>query len=307
MQALHVGIAPHRLVVASETANNLTAGSGDPDLATAEIAFGQPEPEQIAALDSLRWIHLTSAGYTRYDTDQVRAALKQRGAILTNSSSVYDEPCAQHLLAFMLAGSRRLPESVIAQSDGPRWDYDRLRPETRLLQGSTALLVGYGAIAKRLAQLLAPFDLNLIAFRRQVRGDETVPTYPIERLGEFLPTADHVVNILPANDSTNALFGNSLFDLFKPGAGLYNIGRGTTVDQAALIAALESGRLGLAYLDVTDPEPLPSNHPLWTTPNCWITPHIGGGHANEHIRLVEHFLENLKRFESGSPLLDRVM
>ena len=93
----------------------------------------------------------------------------------------------------------------------------------------------------------------------------------------------------------------------KRGAVFYNIGRGTTVDQDALGEALRSGQLRAAYLDVTDPEPLPPEHPLWTTPNCVITPHTAGGHADEWVRLVKHFLVNLRRHEAGQPLLDRVI
>jgi phosphoglycerate dehydrogenase-like enzyme len=93
----------------------------------------------------------------------------------------------------------------------------------------------------------------------------------------------------------------------KPGAVFYNIGRGTTVDQDALLAALRSGKLAAAWLDVTEPEPLPDDHPLRAEANCFITPHIAGGHANEAETLVRHFLENFKRYQDGSPLLDRVM
>jgi phosphoglycerate dehydrogenase-like enzyme len=93
----------------------------------------------------------------------------------------------------------------------------------------------------------------------------------------------------------------------KHGTVFYNVGRGTTVDQDALLAALKSGQLSAAYLDVTDPEPLPTEHPLWTTPNCYITPHSAGGHKTEQERLVQHFLDNLRRFEKGETLQDRVI
>ena len=93
----------------------------------------------------------------------------------------------------------------------------------------------------------------------------------------------------------------------QPGALFYNVGRGTTVDQTALINHLTSGHLGVAYLDVMDPEPLPSDHPLWVTPNCFITPHTAGGHLHEDVSLVVHFLENLRRWEQGEPLLDRIV
>ena len=93
----------------------------------------------------------------------------------------------------------------------------------------------------------------------------------------------------------------------KPGATFYNLGRGATVHQDALLAGLRSGRLGAAWLDVTEPEPLPDGHPLWAEPNCHITPHVAGGHTGEAKTLVRHFLKNLERFTRNEPLLDRVM
>ena len=306
-QALKDGVGEHRLLVASQTGDNLTAAGDDPDLPIAQVAFGQPNPAQLFTDPAPKWTHLTSAGYTRYDRADLRTALLARGATMTNSSSVYDEPCAQHLLAFILAANRCLPESTAAQVQGPKWDYERLRPMTRLLLGDTVLLVGYGAIAKRLAELLAPFHPNIIAFRRSVHGDEAVRTLPIDQLEEHLPSADHVVNVLPANSSTENLFNPKLFARMKPSAGFYNVGRGNTVDQDALIKSLTDEKLRVAYLDVTDPEPLPIDHPLWKAPNCHITPHIAGGHQDEHLRIVMHFLANLHRFEQGEPLLDRII
>jgi phosphoglycerate dehydrogenase-like enzyme len=126
-------------------------------------------------------------------------------------------------------------------------------------------------------------------------------------LNDALGRADHVVNILPDNASTRGYFSAARLARMKPGARFYNIGRGTTVDQGALIAFLESGHLASACLDVTDPEPLPPDHPLWTAPNCFLTPHSAGGHANEDERLVRHFLSNLAAFERGEPLADRVI
>ena len=116
-----------------------------------------------------------------------------------------------------------------------------------------------------------------------------------------------MIDLLPANEETRRLFDRRRFSAMKPGAVFYNIGRGTTVDQDALAEALRAGRLRAAYLDVTDPEPLPPEHPLWKTPNCVITPHTAGGHADEWLRLVKHFLVNLRRYEAGHPLVDRVI
>ena len=275
---------------------------GDP---RGEVLFGQPDPEKVLALPDLKWIAVTSAGYTRYDNDDFRARLEARGAQLTNSSSVFDEPCAQHLLAFMLAFARQLPQAHAEQLGGRDWTVERRRLDSRLLGEGKLLIVGYGAIARRLAELLGPFGMEIVAVRRTPKGDEGVPTFAIDELDRLLPEADHIANILPANASTDGLFDAVKFGKMKPGAFFYNIGRGTTVDQEALIGAMD--RLAAAYLDVVDPEPLPTKHPLWTTPNVFITPHTAGGHRGEELRLVRHFLNNLKRFGAGEPLLDRVM
>jgi len=130
---------------------------------------------------------------------------------------------------------------------------------------------------------------------------------PEEDLTRVLPLADHVINLLPENDSTLRYVNARRLGWFKPGARFYNVGRGVTVDQAALLEALQSGRLGAAYLDVTEPEPLPVDHPLWSAPNCYITPHAAGGAHDENNRLVRHFLKNLEAFERGTELMDRIV
>ena len=270
-----------------------------------EVLFGQPDPEKALALPDLRWIQVTSAGYTRYDTDGFRAGLKERGAVLTNSSSVFDEPCAQHLLAFLLAFARQLPSCRDEQLGGRDWSVERRRLDSRLLQDGKLLIVGYGAIARRLVELLGPFGMEIRAVRRDPKGDEAVPTSRIDELEALLPEADYVANVLPANASTERLFDAAKFGRMKEGALFANIGRGTTVDQNALLAALP--RLGGAYLDVVDPEPLPREHPLWREEKAFITPHSAGGHRGEEVRLVRHFLGNLERFRKGEELADRVM
>ena len=299
LAGLRAGVEPHELIFAQEATGNLSAGGPSDQLVGADIAFGQPDPDQVISLPNLRWVHITSAGYTRYDRDDFRSA----GKAFTNSSSVFDDPCAQHLLAFMLAECRQIPASLQAS---PNWSFTELRPKTSVLKDQTVLILGYGAIARRLVELLSPFALNLVGIRRQVRGDESIPTHPIDALVTHLPQADFVVNILPASPSTNQILSAAEFNAMKPGAVFLNIGRGNTVDQSALIEALTKNHLAAAYLDVTDPEPLPTDHPLWTTPNCYITPHIGGGFQSESVAIVEHFLQNLRRYEASESLLDRV-
>ena len=149
--------------------------------------------------------------------------------------------------------------------------------------------------------------MKLIGVRRRKRGNESIQIIDESKLSETLPHADHVINLLPANASTMGYFDASRFQLMKSGAYFYNIGRGGTVDQDSLERALRLGSLAGAYLDVMTPEPLPPEHALWSTPNCYITPHTAGGFDREMTSLVDHFLENLHRFTLGAQLLNRVI
>ena len=208
----------------------------------------------------------------------------------------------------MITGlARQLPAALESQRTDKGWPMASLRATSPLLNGQTALILGFGAIARRLVELLTPLHLSLMAVRRNVNGDEPITVADISRVEELLPQADHVINILPANDQTKHFLNTERFSAMKRGVIVYNIGRGATVDQTALEKELRSGHIAAAYLDVTDPEPLPVDHPLWTTPNCYITPHSGGGHSNEKERQVNHFIDNLRRFERGDELINRVL
>ncbi len=305
---LLAGTREHRLIVSSQAAANvLTANKPDPALAEADIAFGQPDPAQCLKLERLRWVEVTTAGYTRYDTPEFRETFSARRQAFTNMSEVFAESCAQHVLAMMLAFGRRLLASYRDQLTDQSWHYTERRYDSRLLNGQTVLLLGYGAIGRRLTELLAPFHPHLIAVRRQIRSERGVRIIPEEAVSSALAEADHVVNILPENDSTRNYINARRLACFKPGARFYNVGRGTTVDQRALAEALRSGRIGEAYLDVFEVEPLPSHDPLWTTPNCYITPHTAGGRADQDTAIVKHFLRNLTAFTTGQPMIDRVV
>jgi phosphoglycerate dehydrogenase-like enzyme len=297
---------PHRLIIAEKLDSVLAIGATDPRLQEAEILFGQPDPKEILQSSRARWVHLSSAGYTRYDTEEFRSALQARSAIFTNSSSVYDEPCAEHLMAFLLADARQLYWSYENQRGARDWPQNPIREHSRLLSGQTVLIVGYGAIGKRLAELLGPYSVKVIGYRRAHQSTGPVPIIGSKQLASALGEADHVINTLPESSSTRHFFDAQRFGQFKMGTRYYSIGRGATTDQDALRAALSSGRLAAAYLDVTEPEPLPPDHPLWSLPNCYITPHTGGGHVTEPIRTVQHFIDNLRRYERGEPLVDRV-
>jgi phosphoglycerate dehydrogenase-like enzyme len=228
--------------------------------------------------------------------------------VLTNSSSVYEEPCAEHAFSMMLALARQLPQSLTDQLKKPgSWNAFHHRMSSHLLEGQSVLILGYGTIAKRLVELLSPLRMKITCVRRRPRGDEGVPTITVEQTDAHLPHADHVMNILPQNNESDRFFNARRFSVMKPGATFYNIGRGTTVDQMALLGALVSRPLAATYLDVTDPEPLPADHPLWTTPNCFITPHTAGGSADEFSRLARHFVKNLNLFVASKALADQIM
>lgn len=292
---------------ANSTGSVLQAGQPDPALAEADIAYGQPDPAEVMKHARIRWVALSSAGYTRYDCDDFRAAMKARGTVVTNASLVYADPCAQQVLAGMLALARNLPAQLRNQDGVRAWRYGEDRATATVLTGETVLLLSFGAIGRRLADLLAPFGGRVVAYRRTPRGDEGVKVVTDAGLVQALGEADHVVNILPDSTATRGFMSAARFAQMKRGARFYNIGRGTTVEQPALLAALASGQVGAAYLDVMEPEPLPPADPLWSAPNCFITCHIGGGTGDQDVKLVEHFLGNLSRREEGAALRDQVI
>ena len=302
------GTRAHTLIFAADASSSvLVAGKADPDLAKADIAFGQPDADQCLACEKLRWVEVTTAGYTRYDTPEFREGFRERGAIFSNVSEVFADPCAQHVLAMMLALGRRLLPSYRDQLTDQSWHYAQRRYDSRLLTGQTVLMLGFGAIGRRLAELLAPFGMTIIAVRRQIRSERGVRIIPEEHISSALAQADHVVNILPDNASTRNYVNARRLACVKHGARFYNVGRGATVDEGALVEALHSGRISEAYLDVFETEPLPAGSPFWTMPNCFVTPHTAGGRHDQDTAIVKHFLRNLDAFTRGAAMVDRIV
>jgi phosphoglycerate dehydrogenase-like enzyme len=278
-----------------------------PRLDGADIAFGQPPVDAVLAAGSVRWVQVSSAGITRYDPKEFRAAMTGRGTVFTNSSSVYNEPCAEHVAAMILALARQLPMALDDQRTDRRWIGQAMRDQSRRLKGQTVLIYGFGAIGRKLAAYLAPFGMAVTGVRRTPAGNEGLPMVTTGQADGLLGRTDHVVDILPSSPSTDGFFDARRIGLMSKDSLFYNIGRGATVDQPAMVRALQDGRIRGAYLDVTTPEPLPADHVLWTLPNCWITPHSAGGHADESQRLCQHFMDNFDRFMKGMPLVDRVI
>ena len=309
-QLLVDGLSGHRLIFAKERlASVLVAGKSDAGLAEADVVFGQPEPAECLKRAKIKWVAVTSAGYGRYDTPEFLETFRRRGSAFSTSSTVFAEPCAQHVMAMMLALGRQLLESHAEQLGGRQWKFFERRSASVLLNGQTVLMLGYGNIAKRLTELLAPFGMKIYAVRRKTHSERGVHIIAEDRVTSVLGEADHVVNLLPDNEATRNYVNARRLGALKRGARFYNIGRGTTVDERALVDALESGRLGAAYLDVFTEEPLPASSPLWSARNCFITPHTAGGRSDQDVALVRHFLANFPKFAEGQAqsMADRVV
>lgn len=285
----------------------LEPGGVDERFSEAEIVLGQPAPDAVAGAKDLRWVHVSSSGITRYDTPAFRSLAAEMGLAVTNSAHVYNEACADHVLSFMLAQSRRLIEGLGTPRFGSGEDWNRHRNACVPLRGQRVLIAGYGAIGERLTELLAPYAMTIQGYRRTPRGDEPVQMLRDAEFSSALREADHVVNILPESPSTRGFFNRERFRGMKAGATFYNIGRGATVNQEALLEQFAHDPGFHAWLDVTDPEPLPPGHALWRESRCRITPHVAGGHRGEALVLVRHFTANLRRFERGEVLFDRIM
>ncbi|HEY3756383.1 MAG TPA: D-2-hydroxyacid dehydrogenase [Opitutaceae bacterium] len=305
---LQEGLRGHHVIIpGSATAADVAPVEDATGIEQADVAFGQPPVPPIVAHPRIRWVQVSSAGYTRYDTPEFMEGMRKRGTVFTTSSAVFADPCAQHVMAMMLSLARQLPASLQDQWTDRSWHYRERRYESDLLTGQTVLLLGFGSIARRLAELLGPFRCKIYALRRQTRSVPGVHIVAEEDLTRVLPLADHIVSLLPDNERTRGWMNSRRLGCLKNGARFYNVGRGTTVDQRALVEALQGGRLGSAYLDVTEPEPLPSDHPLWTAPRCYITPHTAGGRRDQDEATVRHFLDNFAAFEAGQAMRCQVV
>jgi phosphoglycerate dehydrogenase-like enzyme len=242
----------------------------------------------------LRWIQSISAGVE----DLASPVLSAHGVILTNAAGVYDPGLAESVLGFLLAFSARLLED--ARLEPGAWPTDGVR----LLRGTTALVVGAGSIGSEIGRSLASVGLRVRGLARTPRS--AAPPFeaiggPEDLLAE-LAIAHHVVNVLPITDSTRGMFDAEAFAAMRPEAVFVSIGRGATVDQAALIDALETGRIAGAALDVFEIEPLPAESPLWRMPNVLVSPHRAGDHDGWQTDVIELFADNLRRFLAGEPL-----
>jgi phosphoglycerate dehydrogenase-like enzyme len=261
---------------------------------------------EIAAARRLRWIHAPVAGVGHLLSPE----LVSSDIVLTNARWMSSATIAEHVVAVTLAIYRKLPQAFRAQQER-RWAQDEIAtpPACRMIAGSTALVIGLGAIGLAVAQALAALGARVTAVKRRVTAEPPsglTAVHPADKLRDLLPAADIVIVAAAETSETRHLIGADELASMRPDAVLVNISRGTLIDEAALVAALSADALGGAALDVFEEEPLPSDHPLWRFPNVLVTPHTAGFRPDHWDAALAMFVENLRRYEAGRPLLNVV-
>ena len=251
----------------------------------------------ILKATSVKWMHTFSAGVD----SPFFVQLMERGIRLTNSSGATASPIAQTTVLYMLALSRNV-RAWFQHQEKHEWT----RHEFAELDGARLAVIGMGPIGIEIARLGVALNMNVEAIRRTPTGNEPCPTFSFDQLHSVLERADWVAVALPLTDTTRQIFNTETFAIMKPGACFLNVGRGELVDENALIAALQSGHLAGAALDVFATEPLPSDSPLWDMDNVIITPHSSSASAQSGLRSEEIFLKNLARYVAGEPMLNEV-
>ncbi|MEV4114555.1 D-isomer specific 2-hydroxyacid dehydrogenase family protein [Nonomuraea sp. NPDC049695] len=288
--AVHVGPEPVPVLI---DAVRRAGGEVVPlEDAEAIVYYGSGGPEELRSMlhDGIRWVQLPSAGIERF----ADAGVVSEHPVFTAATGSYGVPVAEHALGLMLAAARGLHRAARATKWG--------RNESREFAGSTVAIVGFGGIGRALIRMLEPFGCRVLAVTDSGEAPGADLVLPRARYRETLPEADYVVVSAPATPETRGMFGKREFELMREDAWLVNVARGSLVDTDELVDALRAGRIGGAAIDVTDPEPLPDGHPLWSLDNALITPHCANPRSSYWRGLAERVTSNVRRFKDGAPL-----
>ena len=279
-------------VVAVHLDDELTSATG------AEAAFGGPNPDRLRALlavaPRLRWYHTMSAGVERL----LMPELDRPDIVLTNNSGAYDLAIAEHVVAMIFAAAKRLPGSFAAQGRHD-WHDD---PRAGDVRGATLVVLGMGSIGGELAGIARGLGMRVIGVRR-TGGDGSVTP---DRLVEVAARADYLAVCAPLTPATRGMVTAEVIAALPRQAWIINISRGAIVDEAALLAALKERRIAGASIDAWWTEPLPKDSEWWDLPNVIVTPHTSHSSPSVRERSIELVRENLRRFKSGEPLVNRV-
>lgn len=268
-----------------------------------EIIYGHPAPEIVTRAKNLKWMCSDFAGVEKYLPDEV---WPHADCLLSNSSGAYGPTIAEHIIMVLLMLLRRMPEYEKDLAER-RWTF---HAPIRSITGSHFVLLGTGDIGANTARRLKALGASVTGVCRSGRSTEAAfdRVLPLSELDRVLPTADALIMSLPATKETVGILSAERIALLPRRAFVINVGRGSAIDQEALVSALKSRSLAGAALDVMLPEPLPADHPLWDCPNTIITPHISG---NLSLGLtcdldVRMFLADLQRYSEGKPLANLV-
>ncbi len=300
---LEAALAPGR-VIKIDTGDDVALAEA---LEQAEVAILKGDLDQ-RFLDAprLRWIHCDHAGLTK----SARPEVFEKGLIVTGSAGRSGPALAEHVMMFSLMLCARYPDFYEAQK---RHEWRRVpeMADLRALSGRTMGIIGMGHTGKALAVRAKAFDMRVLGYRRRdAAAPEGVDRMYCSDLGEgideILEQADIVALVVNLSDATHHLIGPDQFARMKHSAILVNLARGAVVDQDALVAALTEGRIAGAGIDVTTPEPLPADHPLWDTPNLLITPHFTAALPDRSERSLVTILDNVERYRTGQEMLNRI-
>ncbi|MFD2572210.1 D-2-hydroxyacid dehydrogenase [Spirosoma soli] len=260
----------------------------------AQFVLGNPPVAWFdESLPNLLFWQLDSAGFDGYRDVRVKA-------LVANMGDYFAWPCAETMVAGILSLYRRIPELALLQ-DRNEWVGAPIRARTNIMRHKQVIVLGTGTIGQAVRQMLSGFDCSV---KMLARTDPNADLHSAEELKRALPHTDIVVNCLPG--TATGFYSAELIAAMKPGSLYANVGRGSTTDEPALIAALQAGQLGGAVLDVTAVEPLPTDNPLWNLPNVLLTQHTGGGQPDEEAGKVAQFLRNLNHYLTDEPVENRV-
>jgi phosphoglycerate dehydrogenase-like enzyme len=262
-----------------------------------DIVFGDTGRIQktLPLLPHLKWVQTTSAGVERLMDSSLR-----RDYTLTNAKNVFGESMSEYVFGYMLFFKKRIRPRILAQR-AKKWDDE----DGGVLRGKTLGLIGVGSIGAHIAMTAKHFRMSVWGYTRGSETSTHVDRYfHGNELLEFAKGLDYLVVVLPKTDGTNSIVNAELLDALPPHALLINVGRGNAVDESALVEALNQNKIAGAVLDVTEPEPLPEDHPFWTTPNLFLTFHTSAMSYPEDM--VGVFVENYKLYIEGKPLKHQV-
>ena len=265
----------------------------------ADVLLGRIDADLLARATRLKWVHATTAGADAY----LFPEMMDSPVILSGDKGLVGSHLAETAFGLLLAITRRIAVAIL---DGPKsWEHRvEYRMEEFELEGLTMGIVGFGGTGRAIAQRAAGFDMRCLAVDAHdvPPSPQVAEVWKPDRLEELLGQSDVVASGLPLTPTTDRMFNDALFAQFKPGAIFVNVTRGEICDPDALVRAVESGRLGGAGLDVAHEEPLPADHPLWTTTNVVMTPHTAGASQLRLGRNLDRFCRNIEHFRAGEPL-----